>query len=89
MTSEQLKVLIYQARNVAISAHLGQVRSTGADYFKAHVEPVALSVEDHLKPIAYLHDVVEEIICHNVKLFTVDFLVFNRVTQFVAHRNCQ
>lgn len=60
MTNEQLKVLIDQARNVAEAAHRGQTRRDGGDYFTAHVEPVAASVEDKLKPIAYLHDVVED-----------------------------
>lgn len=60
MTSEQLKVLIEQARNVAKAAHTGQTRRDGGDYFENHVEPVAQSVEDKLKPIAYLHDVVED-----------------------------
>lgn len=61
MNSEQLKVLIEQAKKIAIAAHKGQTRANGIDdYFTAHIEPVALSVEDRLKPIAYLHDTVED-----------------------------
>jgi len=60
MTTEQLKVLIDQAKSVAQAAHKGQIRRNGGDYFEQHVEPVAQSVEDRLKPIAYLHDVVED-----------------------------
>lgn len=60
MTNEQIQVLIDQAKNVAEAAHKGQQRRDGGDYFKNHVEPVAASVEDRLKPIAYLHDVVED-----------------------------
>lgn len=60
LTENQLQILIDQAKNVAKAAHLGQTRRGGGDYFENHVEPVALSVEDRLKPIAYLHDVVED-----------------------------
>jgi (p)ppGpp synthase/HD superfamily hydrolase len=60
MTSEQLKVVIEQARQVAMAAHKGQTRRGGGDYFTEHVEQVAAGVEDRLKPIAYLHDVPED-----------------------------
>jgi (p)ppGpp synthase/HD superfamily hydrolase len=60
MTSEQLQTLIEQARLLAMTAHRGQTRDGGGDYFTEHVEPVALSLPDHLKPIGYLHDVPED-----------------------------
>lgn len=60
MNENQLKVLIDQARRVAEAAHKGQTRRGGGDYFKEHVEPVALSLPDRLKPIGYLHDVPED-----------------------------
>lgn len=60
MTQEQLKVLIEQAKNVAIAAHKGQQRRGGGDYFIDHIEKVARTVPDEQKPIAYLHDIVED-----------------------------
>ncbi len=60
LTENQLQTLITSAKNVAKVAHLGQTRRGGGDYFENHVEPVAQSVEDRLKPIAYLHDTVED-----------------------------
>lgn len=59
LTKEQLGVMIEQARLVAEAAHKGQTRRDGPPYFE-HVEAVANSVEDRLKPIAYLHDVPED-----------------------------
>lgn len=60
MTPDQLKVLIKQARDVAEAAHRGTTRNDGKTPYFTHVEEVANSVEDYLKPIAYLHDVVED-----------------------------
>lgn len=60
LTENQLNALIINAKNVAIAAHKGQTRRNGADYFQAHVQLVADAVEDRLKPIAYLHDTVED-----------------------------
>jgi (p)ppGpp synthase/HD superfamily hydrolase len=60
LTPEQLKVLIAQAKNVAEAAHRGQTRKDGKTPYFKHVQSVADAVEDRLKPIAYLHDVVED-----------------------------
>ncbi len=45
---------------LAIAAHQGQQRRDGGDYFENHIQIVADAVEDRLKPIAYLHDVIED-----------------------------
>lgn len=60
MTKEQLNVLIDQSMKVAQAAHMGQKRNGGGDYFIEHVSQVAAAVEDYLKPIAFLHDVLED-----------------------------
>jgi (p)ppGpp synthase/HD superfamily hydrolase len=60
LTPEQLKVVIEQAKQVAEAAHKGQTRKDGRTPYFKHVEQVANAVEDRLKPIAYLHDVVED-----------------------------
>lgn len=41
-------------------AHKGQFRRDGVTPYETHPEAVAQSVPDRLKPIAYLHDVVED-----------------------------
>ena len=60
LTPEQLNVLIEQAKKVAEAAHQGQTRKDGRTPYFKHVQAVADGVEDRLKPIAYLHDVVED-----------------------------
>lgn len=66
--------IIDKARQAAIIAHAGQKRRNGEDYFTAHIEPVAKSVEghrynvfdselnniDYVVAAAYLHDVLED-----------------------------
>lgn len=47
------------AEAIARFAHWGQVRRNGAPYI-THPEAVAKSVESRLRPIAWLHDVVED-----------------------------
>lgn len=47
------------AELVATAAHSGQTRSDGSPYI-THPCRVAANVEDRLKPIAWLHDVVED-----------------------------
>ena len=59
-TENKLQVLITQAKNVAEAAHRGQKRKSGEPYFESHVQAVADAVENKLKPIAYLHDLVED-----------------------------
>ena len=58
-TENKLQVLITQAKNVAEAAHRGQKRKSGEPYFESHVQAVADAVENKLKPIAYLHDLVK------------------------------
>jgi len=60
LTSEQLSVVIEHAKRIAEAAHKGQTRRDKQTPYFRHVETVAESVEDRLKPIAYLHDVVED-----------------------------
>jgi len=60
MTSEQLTVLIDQAKKVAEASHKGVTRNDGTTPYMAHVQAVADAVEDRLKPIAFLHDTVED-----------------------------
>ncbi len=51
--------LVQRAYKVAERAHEGQKRHDGSPYIK-HPFRVADAVEERLKPIAYLHDVVED-----------------------------
>lgn len=63
MTHSEEKTLDYWinlAREIAIKAHNGQFRSDGKTPYITHVEGVANAVEKRLKPIAWLHDVVED-----------------------------
>jgi (p)ppGpp synthase/HD superfamily hydrolase len=50
---------INRAREIATLAHQGQKRRGGEPYI-THPEAVAISVENRLKPIAWLHDVPED-----------------------------
>ena len=60
MTEKQLQTVIEQAKNVAEAAHRGATRNDGKTPYFTHVEAVADAVEPRLKPIALLHDVVED-----------------------------
>lgn len=51
--------MIALAKKIAFDAHDEQKRSGGEPYI-VHPEAVANSVEDRLKPIAWLHDVIED-----------------------------
>ena len=51
--------LIQLAEKIATSAHNGQTRR-GGDPYITHPARIAARVEDRLKPIAWLHDVVED-----------------------------
>lgn len=51
---------IEKAKEIATHAHAGQFRRDGTTPYITHPEAVAASVEDRLKPIAYLHDVPED-----------------------------
>lgn len=50
---------IERARQIATIAHEGQKRTNGSPYIE-HPARIAAKVEDRLKPIAWLHDVVED-----------------------------
>jgi len=50
---------IERAMQIATVAHEGQKRTNGSSYIE-HPARVAAKVEDRLKPIAWLHDVVED-----------------------------
>jgi (p)ppGpp synthase/HD superfamily hydrolase len=58
--SERLAFQIEKARLIATAAHHGQFRRDGVTPYITHPEFVASQVEDRLKPIAWLHDVVED-----------------------------
>ena len=49
-----------KARMLAMIAHDGQFRRDGVTPYFTHPEAVAAMVEERLKPIAYLHDVLED-----------------------------
>lgn len=51
--------LIEMAKKVATAAHEGQIRRRGDPYI-THPARIAARVDDRLKPIAWLHDVVED-----------------------------
>lgn len=48
------------AKQIAAAAHQGQTRNDRVTPYFEHVIAVADAVEPRLKPIAYLHDVVED-----------------------------
>ena len=92
------------AKSVSHVLHANQKRNDGVTPYTVHTDYVGDNVEKYMyqlvesstvkeleiaRAIGYLHDVLEEVLSHFVKLFVVDFLVFKRITQFVAHRNCQ
>lgn len=56
----ELQKQIELAKWIAETAHAGQTRHDGSTPYMVHVQAVADAVEDRLKPIAYLHDVVED-----------------------------
>ena len=59
LSEQTIEYWIAQAQVIATKAHRGQTRSDGSPYIN-HPLRVAMSVEDRLKPIAFLHDVVED-----------------------------
>jgi len=54
-----IKEQIELAKSIATEAHEGQKRKDGKLYI-THPEAVAEKVSDELKPIAWLHDVIED-----------------------------
>lgn len=48
------------ARQIAIEAHKGQFRRDGVTPYITHPEAVANAVSDAAKPVAWLHDVLED-----------------------------
>ena len=59
LSDQTLDHWIRRAQEIATMAHEGQKRTDGSPYIK-HPARVASAVEDRLKPIAWLHDVVED-----------------------------
>lgn len=59
LSDQTLEYWIRRAQEIAIAAHEGQKRADGSPYIK-HPARVADAVEARLKPIAWLHDVVED-----------------------------
>ena len=59
LSDQTLDHWIAQAQAIAIQAHEGQKRTDGSSYIN-HPKRVADAVEARLKPIAWLHDVVED-----------------------------
>lgn len=88
MTSEQLTVLIDQAKKVAEASHKGVTRNDGTTPYMAHVQAVADAVEDRLKPIAYLHDVVEDTDVTLQDLIDVGFPTYvTDAVDLLTHKN--
>lgn len=56
----ELDKMIELAKWIAEKGHEGQFRKDGITPYIEHVNAVADAVEPRLKPIAYLHDVVED-----------------------------
>jgi len=52
--------VIELAKRIASKAHAGQMRKDGVTPYIAHPETVAAAVPDEFKPIAWLHDVLED-----------------------------
>lgn len=77
----ELQKQIELARWVAQQAHSGQYRKDGHTPYYDHVAAVADAVEDRLKPIAYLHDVVEDsaVTLEELKELEFDTYVLNAV----------
>ncbi len=59
LTDQTLEYWTERAKQLAIAAHEGQKRRQGTPYIE-HPARVAAAVEARLKPIAWLHDVVED-----------------------------
>lgn len=55
-----MKSQIELAREIATKAHEGQFRSDGVTPYITHPEAVASRVSDEAKPVAWLHDVMED-----------------------------
>lgn len=88
MTDKQLSTVIEHAKKISQIAHAGQKRRGGEDYFAAHVEPIANSVTDYLKPIAYLHDVIEDTEITLEELKNVGFPEYIiKAVELLTHRN--
>ena len=56
----ELDKMIEMAKWIAEKGHEGQFRKDGKTPYVEHVNAVADAVEPRLKPIAYLHDIVED-----------------------------
>lgn len=81
-----LSSLIEMAKQVATAAHNGQTRR-GGDPYITHPTRIAARVVDRLKPIAWLHDVVEDtdIAIDNLRSMGFPDYVLNAV-DLLTHR---
>ena len=59
-SEKTLDYWINLAKQIAVQAHTGQFRNDKKTPYIKHPEAVAQMVEERLKPIAWLHDVVED-----------------------------
>lgn len=59
-TEKTLDYWINLAKQIAVTAHTGQFRNDKTTPYILHPEAVASKVQPRLKPIAWLHDVVED-----------------------------
>lgn len=59
LTDQTLEHWIELSQKIATTAHEGQKRTNGRPYIE-HPARIAAAVEPRLKPIAWLHDVVED-----------------------------
>jgi len=59
-TEKTLDYWINLAKKIATEAHTGQFRNDKTTPYIKHPEAVANAVDSRLKPIAWLHDVVED-----------------------------
>jgi len=86
LSDQTLQLWIQRAQAIAEEAHRGQKRTDGSPYIN-HPERVADAVEDHLKPIAWLHDVVEDTKVTLLDLRTIGFpLYIIEAVDLLTHR---
>ena len=86
LSDQTLQLWTQRAQALAEEAHQGQKRTDGSPYIK-HPERVAAAVEDRLKPIAWLHDVVEDTKITLQDLRTIGFpLYIIEAVDLLTHR---
>ena len=86
LSDQTLQLWIQRAQAIAVQAHEGQKRTDGSPYIN-HPKRVADAVEDRLKPIAWLHDVVEDTKVTLLDLRTIGFpLYIIEAVDLLTHR---